>query len=82
MVIEIKNISLVFLILVCLIFGLQSISHSDSLAERQRIYLEKHVAKVRTEKPKEYQEMVEKAGGTVVNCLSCHEEEFMEEDLR
>jgi hypothetical protein len=79
MVKEIKNISLVFLILVCLIFGMKNISHSDQLAEKQRIYLEKHVEKVRIEKPKEYQEMVEKAG-TIVNCLSCHEEEFMKED--
>ncbi len=78
---KIKNISLALLILVCLIFGMKNISHSDSMAERQRIYLEKHVEKVRAEKPKEYQEMVEKAG-IIANCLSCHEEEFMKEDPR
>jgi hypothetical protein len=47
------------------------------MAERQRIYLQKHIDKVKIEKPREYQEMVDKAG-TIVNCLSCHEEEFMQ----
>jgi len=76
-----KNISIAVIISLCLIFGLQSISHSDSLAERQRIYLQKHLDKVKIENPKEYQEMVDKVG-TIVNCLSCHEEEFMKEDPR
>ena len=74
-----RNISIAAVISLCLIFGFQSISHSDSLAERQRVYMQKHVDKVKVEKPKEYQEMVEKAG-TIVNCLSCHEEEFMIEE--
>ena len=76
---KIKNISFVLLILVCLILGMKNISYSDSIAERQRIYMQKHIDKVKVEKPREYQEMVEKAG-TIVNCLSCHEEDFMKED--
>lgn len=71
-----RNILLASLISLCLILGLQSFSHSETMSEKQRIYLEKHVQKVRVEKPREYQEMVDKAGGTIVNCLSCHEEEF------
>ena len=74
-----RNISIAVVISLCLIFGLQNISYSDALADRQRIYLQKHVDKVKIEKPREYQEMVEKAG-TIVNCLSCHEEEFMTEE--
>ena len=70
-----RNISIAAVIALCLIFGLQSISHSDSLAERQRLYLQKHVDKVKIEKPNEYREMVDKVG-TIANCLSCHEEEF------
>ena len=71
-----RNISIAAVISLCLIFGLQSISHSDSLADRQRIYMQKHIDKVKIENPQEYQEMVDKAG-IIVNCLSCHEEEFM-----
>ena len=76
---EMKNILLVMLILVSLVFGLNNISHSNQLAERQRVYMQKHVNKVKIEKPRKYQEMVNKAG-TIVNCLSCHEEEFRQEE--
>jgi hypothetical protein len=75
-----RNISIALIISLCMIFGLQSRSHSNTMAERQRIYLEKHVQKVRLEKPKAYQEMVDKAGGTIVNCLSCHDEEFKKKE--
>lgn len=73
-----RNIAIAAIAL-CLIFGLQGISHSDLLAERQRLYLQKHVDKVRIEKPREYQEMVDKAG-TIANCLSCHEDEFKKKE--
>jgi len=66
-------------IFLCLIFGMQSISIADLSAEKQRIYLQKHIDKVKIEKPKEYKEMVDKAG-TIVNCLSCHEEEFKKKE--
>jgi len=74
-----KSISITVITLLCLMFGLQSMSHSESLAERQRIYMQKHIDKVRVEKPREYQKMVDKAG-TIVNCLSCHEEEFKKKE--
>ena len=74
-----KNISIAAVISLCMIFGLQSTSHSDLTAERQRLYLQRHVDKVRVEKPKEYQEMVNKAG-TIENCLSCHEEVFKKKE--
>lgn len=73
-----RNIAIAAIAL-CLIFGLQGISHSDRLTEGQRLYLQKHVEKVRIEKPREYQEMMDKAG-TIVNCLSCHEDEFKKEE--
>ena len=76
-----RNITLAAATVLCLIFGLQSISIADLLAEKQRIYMQKHLDKVKIEKPKEYQEMVDKVG-TIVNCLSCHKEEFMKEDPR
>ena len=70
-----RNISIAAVTVLCLIFGLQGISHSDRLADRQSLYLQRHVDKVKIKKPREYKEMVEKAG-TIVNCLSCHEDEF------
>lgn len=79
MITTMKNITLTAVTVFCLIFGLQSISHSDPQSERQSLYLQRHVDKVKIEKPEEYQDMVDKVG-TIVNCLSCHEEEFRKEN--
>lgn len=62
-------------IFLCLIFGLQSISIAEPSAEQQRIKMQRHIDKEKIKHPREYQEMVNKAG-TIVNCVSCHEEEF------
>ncbi|MBL7032339.1 MAG: hypothetical protein ISR97_04060 [Nitrospira sp.] len=74
-----RNTAITAVTVLCLVFGLQGISYSDIQAEKQRLYLQKHVDKVRIEKPREYQEMVDKAG-TIENCLSCHEDEFKKKE--
>lgn len=74
-----RNIAIASVTVICMIFGLQGISHSDRLAEKQRLYLQKHVDKMRIEKPREYQGMVDKAG-TILNCLSCHGDAFKKKE--
>lgn len=73
----IKILSLTIIMMFCLILGLQSVSDAETREEEmQRIYLQKHLEKMEMEKPLEYQEMLDDAGGVIMNCLSCHEEEF------
>lgn len=74
-----KIISLAVAAALCLIFGFQGISHSsgaDTMPEKLRAYMKLHVDKVKVENPDEYQEMMDKAGGVVHDCMSCHEDEF------
>jgi hypothetical protein len=77
MIRTIKNITITATICFSMIVVLQSISGAENQDEGQRIYLQRHIEKVKVQNPREYQEMMDKAGGVIINCLSCHEEEFM-----
>ena len=73
----IKVISLTTVMIFCLILGLQSVSDAETREEQMhRLYLERHLEKVRAENPVEYQRMLDDAGGVIMDCLSCHEEDF------
>ncbi len=65
-----KSISIFTIICLILIFGLQEKLYSAS--KINPVLMQDHIEKVKRKKPKEYQVMLEKAGGTVTDCTSCH----------
>ena len=61
------------LILVCIWPVLATESLLAATGEEQAA-LQKHVEAMRFKSPGKYQEMVQRAGGNVTGCLSCHVE--------
>lgn len=55
----------------CLIFGLHT-SMLYAASQGNPGNMQDHIEKVKRKNPAGYQEMVDKAGGNITNCLSCH----------
>jgi hypothetical protein len=55
-----------FFSIVAFINSTYAVSQTDSLK------MEQHIEEVKRTHPQEYQKMVERAGGDIVDCLSCH----------
>jgi hypothetical protein len=56
---------------VCLIFCLQT-SLLYAASQGNQANMQNHIEKVKRKNPAGYQEMVDKAGGNITNCVSCH----------
>jgi cytochrome c len=55
----------------CLIFSLQT-NTLYAASQGNPVNMQEHIEKVKSKNPAGYQEMVDKAGGNITNCLSCH----------
>jgi hypothetical protein len=55
----------------CLIFGLET-NLLYAASQGNPAAMQEHIEKVKRRNPSGYQEMVDKAGGVITNCLSCH----------
>ncbi len=64
----------------CLIFSVQT-NIIYAASEGKPVHMENHVEKVKLKNPAAYQEMVDKAGGNITNCVSCHVDMNKKKDL-
>ena len=55
----------------CLLLFLQA-NLVYAAAQRNPATMQNHIEKVKRKNPAEYQKMVDKAGGNITNCISCH----------
>ena len=69
-----RSVLILTIVCICLIFGMGGISYARS--EMNPALMQKHMEKMKQTKPQEYKVMVERAGGNIKDCLSCHEESF------
>ncbi len=62
------------LIFLCLF--LMSGSYSNLYAAKNTVLvkMQKHIDKVKLTKPGKYRTMLENAGGSITNCISCHQD--------
>jgi len=68
----VRGISIMAIICLCLIFGMENISHA--VFSTNPVFMQEHIEKMKREKPQKYQAMVQKAGGNITDCCSCHTE--------
>ena len=69
-----RSVLILTIVCICPIFGMGGISYARS--EMNPALMQKHMEKMKQTKPQEYKVMVERAGGNIKDCLSCHEESF------
>ena len=54
-------------------FLMVAFTNATSAASRiDPVQMDQHIEDVKRTNPQEYQKMVDKAGGNIVDCLSCH----------
>ncbi len=70
---------------ICIIIGLLAgilwMSHADNASSensKEHEALQRHIDMVKTTNPQLYQSMVDAAGGSIVNCMSCHSDIFQD----
>ena len=76
-----RLISILTIVCLCLMFGIAGMSYADS-AKNIEVIMQEHIEKMKRTKPEKYQAMVERAGGNITDCLSCHEEVGKEKDKK
>ncbi len=67
-----RGISILTIVCLSVLFGMGVISYAGS--GKNAAFMQQHIEEVKRTKPKEYQAMVERAGGTITDCSSCHKE--------
>lgn len=74
---SIKSI-LIFITIVCscLIFekGVKSYAQTVISPEDLKKQMQEHIEKVKIKNPKKYQEIMQRTGGNITDCCSCHKE--------
>lgn len=68
-------------IIICLLAGILWMSHTvkaSSKDSKEQEALQKHIDIVKIRNPQMYQSMVDAAGGSIVNCMSCHRDIFQD----
>jgi len=65
-----KNISIG--VISCFFLIVAFINATSAASQTDPVQMDQHIEDVKRTHPQEYQEMVEKAGGHLVDCLSCH----------
>ncbi len=68
--IMISKISILMCVAIALTFGMINTSEAYSNPDPTR--MQQHIDKVKISHPKEYQDMLNQAGGNIKDCLSCH----------
>ena len=69
-----RGVLIFIIVCICLIFGMGDISYTAS--EVNPALMQKHMEKMKHAKPQKYRAMVERAGGNINDCFSCHGELF------
>jgi hypothetical protein len=62
----------VLIICLCMTFSMINVLDAGSVTNRP--LMQKHIEKVKRTKPEKYEAMVQRAGGNITGCRSCHEE--------
>ena len=66
------------IVCLCLMFGIAGMSYADPTksyadsGKNTEVILKRHINKVQRTNPEQYQAMVERAGGNITGCVSCH----------
>ncbi len=58
----------------CLFLISGSYSVSNAALDKTQVKMQKHIDKVKVTKPGKYKLMFERAGGSIANCISCHQD--------
>lgn len=72
-----KGISIITIASLCLVFvgmGVKSYAQPSINPANIQEQMKKHIEKVKLSNPGKYQEMMQKTGGNIIDCLSCHVE--------
>ena len=71
-----KGISIIIIACLCLVFGMGIKSFAQPRIAPANIQeqMKKHIDKVKLTNPGKYQAMIQRAGGNVTQCCSCHVE--------
>jgi hypothetical protein len=76
----VRGISILTIACLCLIFGMGNISHAAFSTNPD--LMQEHIEKMKREKPQEYQAKVQRAGGNITDCCSCHTEVCKEKNMK
>jgi hypothetical protein len=73
-----KVLSTLTILCICLMSIMEARSYANPVMKplnaQEKLQMQEHVEKVRINNPGKYQIMIEKAGGNVTDCCSCHKE--------
>jgi hypothetical protein len=71
-----KGTSIITIACLCLVFGMGVKSYAQPGINPANIQeqMNKHIEKVKITNPIKYQDMVQRAGGNITHCCSCHVE--------
>jgi hypothetical protein len=71
-----KGISIIIIACLCLVFGMGVRSYAQPMINPADIQekMKEHIEKVKLKNPQKYQEMVQRAGGSITQCTDCHKE--------
>ena len=64
---------MVILTMICLFMTFGMINVLDASSVTTPPLMQKHIEKVKRTKPKKYEAMIQRAGGSITGCRSCHE---------
>jgi hypothetical protein len=67
----VRVISILITVCLCLLFGMKGISYPES--EKYKVSMKDHIEDVKLKHPEKYKAMIEKAGGNITGCESCHD---------
>jgi len=67
-----RGISILTIVCLCLMFGIEDISYADS--KINPALMQEHIEKVKLTNPRKYQAMIQRAGGNITHCSSCHKQ--------
>lgn len=69
-----KYISIIIIVCICFIFGKEVKSYAQPLTNDTNFQeqMKSHIEKMKIKSPQKYQAMIQRAGGNLTHCCSCH----------
>lgn len=66
--------SMLTIVCLCLMSGIEAKSYAGPIIKPADLkeQMQEHIKKVKLKNPAEHQSMVDKAGGNITDCVSCH----------
>lgn len=76
MFIMVKKISILLIVFLCLVVGIEVKSYAQPMTSQKDFIeqMKKHIEEMKIKNPKKYEEMVKGAGGNITYCTDCHKE--------